>query len=260
MPPCGGWAVREPPLQGYARIAGLGCMFGGLACGGSREPGGFETRPYRVCRMLLLQELQARCCVPQVCEEIFHLADTPAGQVLAAVQNEEVGDLLPQALRIPDGGRDIRDVVLRADHGQHPGDAYGAEVVEANSVLEENGLRSGAAWHAWRVAFDRLYDRLAGLRGEVPVLEYSVGHKRRALGVVGRLPPRVGLVEPYVVQKGSRAQYLLVVGDVLHHRELLGQGVDPQTVGVPVDRMCPHPGNERLYLLHHRFHGGESSE
>src|SRR5829696_8326928 len=149
--------------------------------------------------MALLQELQARCCVPQVCEEIFHLADTPAGQVLAAMQDEEVWDLLPQALRVPDGGRDIREVVLRADHGKHPGDAYGAQVVEANSVLEEDGLRGCAAWHARRVAFDRLYNRLAGLRGEVPVLQYPVGHECRALGVVCRLPPRVGFVESYVV-------------------------------------------------------------
>jgi hypothetical protein len=31
-------------------------------------------------------------------------------------------------------------------------------------------------------------------------------------------------------------------------------------VGLPVDRVRPHPGDERLYLLHHRFHGRESSE
>jgi hypothetical protein len=56
------------------------------------------------------------------------------------------------------------------------------------------------------------------MRGEIPVLEDTAGHHRRALGVVGRLPQGVGLVEPDIVQKGGRAQNLLVVGDSLQGR------------------------------------------
>jgi hypothetical protein len=31
-------------------------------------------------------------------------------------------------------------------------------------------------------------------------------------------------------------------------------------VGVPVDRVRPNPGDERLYLFYYRLHGRESSE
>jgi hypothetical protein len=50
----------------------------------------------------LLEKLQLLCGVSQVFEKGFHLVDTPGGQILAALQDEEVGDLLPQALRVPD--------------------------------------------------------------------------------------------------------------------------------------------------------------
>jgi hypothetical protein len=52
---------------------------------------------------------------------------------------------------------------------------------------------------AGRVAFYGLYNRLARLRGKVPVLEDAACNQRRALRVVGRLPPGVSLVEPNVV-------------------------------------------------------------
>src|SRR5215203_346276 len=153
------------------------------------------------CRLAeMLEKLQLRRGVPQVFEKIFHLADTPGGQILAALQDEEVGDLLPQALRVPDRRRYIGYVVFRTDHGQHAGDAYGAEVVEADRVLEKDGLRRGAAGSARWMVLDRLYDRLARLRGEIPVLEDTAGHYGRALRVVGRLPQSVGFVEPDVVQ------------------------------------------------------------
>src|SRR5215208_1443839 len=102
----------------------------------------------------MLEKLQLRRGVPQVFEKIFHLADTPGGQILAALQDEEVGDLLPQALRVPDRRRYIGHVVFRAYHGQHAGDAYGAKVVEADRVLEEDGLGRGATRSSRRVAFD----------------------------------------------------------------------------------------------------------
>src|ERR687889_1640399 len=158
----------------------------------------------------MLEKLQLRRGVPQVFEKIFHLADTPGGQNLAALQDEEVGDLLPQALRVPDRRGYIRHVVFRAYHGQHAGDADGAQVVEADRVFEEDGLRSRTCWRAGRVAFDRLYDRLSRLRGEIPVLEDTAGHHRRALRVVRRPPQSVGLVEPNVVQQGGCAQNLHV--------------------------------------------------
>src|ERR687889_504122 len=152
------------------------------------------------CRLAeMLEKLQLRRGVPQVFEKIFHLADTPGGQILAALQDEEVGDLLPQALRVPDRRRYIRHVVLGAYHGKHAGDAYGAKVVEADRVFEENSLRSRARGRSWRMVFDRLYDRLARLRGEIPVLEDTAGHHRRPLGVVRRLPQSVGFVEPDIV-------------------------------------------------------------
>jgi hypothetical protein len=68
--------------------------------------------------------------------------------------------------------------------------------------------------------------------------------------VVGRFPQGVGLVQPDVVQQGGDAQYLRVVGGALRAREVYAQGVNPQTVGMPVDRVLPHPGDECLYLLH----------
>src|ERR687889_2700812 len=174
-----------------------------------------ERRPERA---EMLEKLQLCRGVSEVLEKGIHLADTSGGQVLAALQDEEVGDLLPQALRVPDRRRYIRHVVFRAYHGQHAGDAYGAQVVEADRVFEENGLRSRARGRSWRMVFDRLYDRLARLRGEIPVLEDTAGHHRRPLGVVRRLPQSVGLVEPNVVQQGGCAQNLHVVGDSLQGR------------------------------------------
>jgi hypothetical protein len=209
---------------------------------------------------VLLKQLQPLRGVPQVFEEVLHLADALASQVLAALQDEEVRDLLPQALRVPDGGPYVGHVVFGADHGKHARDAHGAEVVEADRVLQKYGLRCGAARHARRVAFDRLDHSLARMRGKIPVLQDAPGHHSRTLGVVGRFPPGVGFVEANVVQEGGGAQYLLVVGDLFRGRELLREGVDPQAVGVPVDWVCPYPGDERLYLLHHRPHGRESSE
>src|SRR5215212_10458875 len=208
----------------------------------------------------MLEKFQARRGVPQIFDKSLHLADTLAGQVLAALQDEEVWDLLPQALRVPDRRRYIWYVVFRADHGQHAGDAYGAQVVEADRVLEEDGLRRGVSRSSRRVAFDRLYNSLAGLRGKIPVLEDTAGHQGRALGVVGWFPQGVGLVEPDVVQQGGRAQDLHVVGDALGCCEFLGQREDPQAVGVPVHGVRPDPGNQHLYLFDHRFHGKESSE
>src|SRR5215217_7277086 len=63
--------------------------------------------------------------------------------------------------------------------------------------------------------------------------------KAEALRVVGRLPHGVRLVEPDVVQKCSRAQYLPVVSDVFRSRQVLRQGVNPQAVGVPVAGCVP---------------------
>ncbi len=57
--------------------------------------------------------------------------------------------------------------------------------------------------------------------------------------MVRRLPQGVSLVQPDVVQQGGDAQYLRVVGGALRARQVLGQGVDPQAVGVPVDRVLP---------------------
>src|SRR5829696_10337612 len=136
----------------------------------------------------MLEKLQLFCSVSQVFEKIFHLTDTPGGQILAALQDEEVGDFLSQVLRVPDRARYIGHVVFRAYHGQHAGDAYGAQVIEANSVFEQNGLGGRACWRSWRVVFDRLYNRLARLRGKIPVLEDTAGHQRRTLRVVRRLP------------------------------------------------------------------------
>src|SRR5215211_2487658 len=144
----------------------------------------------------MLEKLQLLRRFSQVLEKIFHLADTPGGQILAALQDEEVGDFLSQTLRVPDRRPNIWHVVFRAYHGQHAGDAYGAQVVEADRVFEENGLRSRTRGRSWRMVFDRLYDHLARLRGEIPVLEDTVGHHRRPLGVVRRLPQSVGFVEP----------------------------------------------------------------
>src|SRR5215204_1074157 len=208
----------------------------------------------------MLEKLEPLCGVSQVFQESFHLLDAAAGQVLAALQHEEVGDLLPKALSVPDSRRYIRHIVFRDDHGQHAGDTYGTEVVEADRVLEQDRLGGGAAWGAWRVALDRLYDGLTRLRGKIPVLEDAACHQRRALRVVGRLPQGVGLVEPDVVQQGRRPQYLYVVGDILGGCELLGQRVDPQAVGVPVNGVRPDPGDESLYLFDHRLHSWESSE
>src|ERR687890_1721982 len=208
----------------------------------------------------MLEKLQLRRSVSQVFQKIFHLADTPGGQILAALQDQEVGDFLSQTLRVPDRRRYIGHIVFRADHGQHAGDAYGAEVVEADRVLEEDGLGGGVTRGSWRVAFDRLYNGLTRLWGEIPILEDTSGHHGRALRVVGGFPQGVGFVKPDVVQQGGRAQDLHVVGDALRCCELLGQGEDPQAVGVPVHRVRPDPGDERLYLLDHRLHGKESSE
>jgi hypothetical protein len=57
------------------------------------------------------------------------------------------------------------------------------------------------------------------------------------------------LYKPYVVQEGGGVQYLRVVGGALGAREVYGQGVDPQAVGVPVDRVLPYPSDESFYLL-----------
>src|SRR5215213_1351363 len=100
----------------------------------------------------MLEKLQLLRRVSQVLEKIFHLADTPGGQILAALQNEEVGDFLSQTLRVPDRRPYIWHVV-RAYHGQHAGDAYGAQVVEADRVFEENGLRGRTCGRSWRVVF-----------------------------------------------------------------------------------------------------------
>src|SRR5919107_5357043 len=123
----------------------------------------------------MLEKLQLRRSVSQVFQKIFHLADTPGGQILAALQNEEVGDFLSQTLRVPDRRRYIWHVVFRAYHGQHAGDAYGAQVVEADRVFEQNGLRGRACGRSWRGGVERPYDRLSRLRGEIPVLEGTAG-------------------------------------------------------------------------------------
>ena len=96
------------------------------------------------------------------------------------------------------------------------------------------------------------------LRGEVPVLEETLGDVRRTLGMVRSLAERVGLVEPDVVQKGGDAQDLPVVVDALRPRQLLGERVHPQAVGVAPDGVGPHPGDERLDLLRQRLHGSAS--
>jgi hypothetical protein len=66
------------------------------------------------------------------------------GDVLAGLEDEEVWDLAPEALGVPDGGPEVGDVVLGADHGEHAGEADDAEVVEGDGVLEEGGLGAGS--------------------------------------------------------------------------------------------------------------------
>src|SRR5215212_2950374 len=152
-----------------------------------------------------LEKLQLRRGVPEVFEIVFHLADASAGEVFAALEDEEVRDLLPQTLRVPDGRPDVRHVVFGADHGKHPGYTDGTEIIEADSIFQEDGLRGGAAGDAGWVAFYRFDHRLAGLRRKVPVLQDTPGYQRRTLRVVGRLPHGVSLVEPDIVQERRNA-------------------------------------------------------
>ena len=58
-------------------------------------------------------------------------------------------------------------------------------------------------------------DDAGSVRGEVPVAQHSGGDCHGAPGVIRALPPRVGPVQPYVVQQSREAQYLRVIGDPL---------------------------------------------
>lgn len=78
--------------------------------------------------------------IAEVLQEIVHLEDTFVGYIATTIEGEEVWDLPPEALGVPDRRRYVRDILFDADHGDHARETDRAEVVQRDGVFEKHGL------------------------------------------------------------------------------------------------------------------------
>ena len=109
------------------------------------------------------------------------------------------------------------------------------------------------------MVFYDVEDDVSSPRGEIPVTKEPGSHHDGAPGMVRALPQRVGLVQPDIMQERREAQDLCVVLEPLCFRKLLGQSVNPETMGVAPDWVRPCPGYERLHLFDYPPHPWDSS-
>src|SRR5918998_4231361 len=150
--------------------------------------------------------------------------------------------------------REIGNVFFDSDHREDSTEAYDAEIVKSDGILEEGGLLVSTGRRARRVVFYGVKDDPRRLWRKIPVAKELRSDRNRAAGVVRTLPQRIGFIQTNVVQERGEAQNLGIVVEPLRFRQLLGQSEHPKTMDVAPDRVRPGPCNEGLYFLDDRLH------